>query len=359
MLTTYYTYRALAGEWNVLLSDKLVAGAYSSGKNELVIHFTDETAIVFGYHGRLRYLFRSERSSKPRRNVVALLPSVEGLRISGVEIAHRDRIMTLRCGKTVDLVFLLFGARPNVMVTRDGEVVDAFKFRQRLVGGNAPVGQPARETVTADELASFAGNGDVSNRKAVATAFRLMDATLASEVVLRCGLDPEGSFKEVDAELLFGSAQEVVGLLVGSPKPRIYWRDGVAETFSLIELSAMAEFEEETFDTVDLAVSVFCRRRLAQGRLSERRDPVLRAVDDALQRAERRTRELAERLSRPSRADAYERWGHLLMASGRGDASGMTTITLDDMFEGSGEIEIPLKEDLSVIENAQDYYGRA
>ena len=67
---------------------------------------------------------------------------------------------------------------------------------------------------------------------------------------------------------------------------------------------------------------------------------------------------LAE-LAKPSRADRYEQWGHLLMAQGESAVMGRHEITLSNMMGDGEPITIPLDPSSSLIENAERYYAKA
>jgi predicted ribosome quality control (RQC) complex YloA/Tae2 family protein len=71
---------------------------------------------------------------------------------------------------------------------------------------------------------------------------------------------------------------------------------------------------------------------------------------------------MLEELSHESRADRYERWGHLLMATPDVPADA-DRVTLPDLFAGEDagapSVTIPLDPGRSAVENAQRYYDRA
>jgi predicted ribosome quality control (RQC) complex YloA/Tae2 family protein len=68
---------------------------------------------------------------------------------------------------------------------------------------------------------------------------------------------------------------------------------------------------------------------------------------------------MTSEMNRESRADSYERFGHILMALQTSVPSGVESVTLDDVVSGSGTISIPLKKRLSAVQNAELYYERA
>src|SRR5690606_38710176 len=121
------------------------------------------------------------------------------------------------------------------------------------------------------------------------------------------------------------------------------------------------DYREEIFDTVDAAVRVFVRRSLAQRRFRERYEPLEAALEAAAAHARDSAERMLEELSHESRADRYERWGHLLMAAPSAVAPGADAATLPDLFAGDGAatVTIPLDPARSAVENAQQYYDRA
>src|SRR5690606_17915737 len=75
-----------------------------------------------------------------------------------------------------------------------------------------------------------------------------------------------------------------------------------------------AGWRAEPFETVDEAVRVFARRLLAQRRFDALYRPLEAALAAAHRKRARSAEAMLEELEKPSRADRYEAWGHLLMA---------------------------------------------
>ncbi|MBT8400390.1 MAG: NFACT family protein, partial [Rhodothermia bacterium] len=302
MLTTFYSYRELAHEWNSMLTGMAVNGAYSSGKNELAIEISDGSRLVFGARGSFRYLFRSERTGRPRKNVTDLLSAVHGMSIGGVGIADRDRLIRIEGAGSRAIVLVLYGSQPNVLAIRDGVVEDAFKSVSRWVGKSEPDSRAAEQATTVAEFVARTAGGSVTNRKAVSRAFPLFDKELVAEVFYRCGLDPNAVFETESAQRLYEAGSGICGQIEEDATPRIYWEADQPAAFSLIELQSRGSCREEAFDTTDGAVSVYCRSRLAALRYSERLNPLLQSVADAAARAKKRKTELEVHLERESRA---------------------------------------------------------
>jgi predicted ribosome quality control (RQC) complex YloA/Tae2 family protein len=128
--------------------------------------------------------------------------------------------------------------------------------------------------------------------------------------------------------------------------------------FSLAALTHLSSPPVETFDTVDAGVRIATRQRAGRRRLEELQQPLEKALERALSRAERRVRDLERASASESRADDYERWGHLLMANPTASVTS-DRLTLPDILGDGKDVEIPVKEGLGVIENAERFYERA
>ncbi|MDX1741248.1 MAG: NFACT family protein, partial [Rhodothermales bacterium] len=360
MLNTYYTYRALVEEWNEMLAGDSVAAVYSSRRREITVELASGSAIVFGVRKSFRYLFRSERTGRPRRNVAALMEEVAGARVLGVRMADRDRVLSIDLAGDLELRYFLFGSRPNVLLLREGQLVDAHKGARDLHDKPVPASRPAYQVTDATEFLSRARNATTAVR-AVTSGFPLFDSVLARETLFRAGVEAQSSVEEAleSAAALFETAREIEKELETPEVCRAYLSEGGEITFSLTSLEHLAGSQATEFESVDSALNTCSRMMLRRMQYEEEIGPVRSTLDDRLQKAERRLREVTEHLERTSRADELERMGHLLMASGRGSEVGLESISVSDHFRDGETTEIRLDSALSVVENAQQYYDRA
>ena len=254
----------------------------------------------------------------------------------------------------------LFGSRANVFLVEEGKIVDAFKNAEELAGGSPP---KPRAAPRADTWEAFRDRWQ-ENRNTVSQALSytllLFDRTLGREVLHRANVADKSPEDCTDQELrrLFRASQEVEKAL-RSPHPHIYWDGRRPEKFSLIELGHR-DGEGEAFEDLNKAVRVFVRSSLATRHFHALYDPLEKAITRAKERLERSVEHMAEELSQASRAEEYEKWGHLLMASASSIEDGREEVELDDLFSDEAErVTIPLDPALSAIENAEEYYDRS
>src|SRR5690606_38298382 len=117
-------------------------------------------------------------------------------------------------------------------------------------------------------------------------------------------------------------------------KPIIYWDEHKPRLFSLIELSSSEGLRAERFSSVDEAVRIFVRRTLVRRRFMSEYEPLKRALVQTAMHHRRAADRMSDEIARPSRADPYERWGHLLMAQAHQVPPGANDVEVDDLFAG-------------------------
>ncbi len=367
MITNYYTFKALAAAWAADLIGGAVGDAFSQVRDELTLAFAKpEQAWMLRLSVRapFHYLFRSEGYSKARRNVATLFEEAFDRRVTAVRLAERDRVLFIELDDGWAFQLLLFGPRANVfLIDETAHIVAAFQGDAEWSGQPAPAPRPAPRVEVFEDFATRWRTNRKTTEQALASALPLFDRALAAEVMHRAGVEEKepAAVTEAEQQTLFEAAHTIREALE-NPSPRIYWQGRFADAFSLIELrhwGAEAEGREEKFETVDEAVRVFVRRSLAQRRFRASYEPLEKALAESEQHYRQSAERMLEELSRESRADRYERWGHLLMATPGAARPGAEEVTLPDLFEEGAETTIPLDPRLRAVENAQHYYDRA
>ena len=364
MVNTFYTLHALAREWTADLAGCVVGDVFSQARGELTIALTDsdhEWMLRVSTQAPFYFVFRSAGYNKARRNVATLFEDAFDRRVEAVRTAARDRMLFLDLDDGSRFQIVLFGPRANVfLVDGDGRIAEAFQSDAESKGQPAPTPRPAPSVETVDAFETRWRNDRKKTVQAVTAALPLFDRTLAAEVMHRAAVacDAPGECSDADRRALFDAAVALRRELE-NPTPRIYWRGRFAEVLALASLHHLADLREERFETVDEAVGVFVRRTLGQRRFRAAYDPLEKALAKAHADLHRRTERMLDELARESRADRYERWGHLLMASAATVPPRADEASLPDLFADHALVTIPLDPAQSAVENAQRYYAKA
>jgi len=364
MIANYYTLKALVDAWAPDLIGCVVEDAFSQVRDELTLALTGvETTwmLNLSVQAPLHFIFRNAGYSKARRNVATLFEDAFGKAVTGLRLAERDRMLYLDLEGGGGFQLMLFGSRANVFLTGpDGRVREAFQADTDWSGQPPPEAHPAPIVYTFEAFEARWRTNRKTVEQAVAAALPLFDRTLAAEAAHRAGITAENpaACTSADRAALFAAAT-LLREELSAPQPRLYWRDRFAEAFGLVPLQHLSDLREEAFDGVDDAVRVYVRRLLGQRRFRARYEPLEKALADAQAHHARAAEQMLEQLSNESRADRYERWGHLLMAALTTVPPAIDTVTLPDLFADNTPVEIPLDPLRSAVANAQRYYEKA
>lgn len=367
MLLTYYTLRALAAEWDTQIADATVRAAYSQRKGELSLALghsesAPSTIVVVARSDR-RLLFRNPGEGRRRRNTVSIFEKIRGWSVRGVRCAERDRVLFIDLERDHLLQIALFGPRPNVWLV-DGQsnvVVDSFLAPARWLGAPPPATRPAPDLRRFEDFAARLPESG-SPVRALSRAVPLFDASLAQETLHRAGVrvSEVAALSVSERRKLYEEALSLEAEIAGGA-PRIYWRGNRPEALSLVRFFHLEEAgcTDETFAAVDEAVAEFSRRTLKYERFDRQYIPLETSLRRATERLERSAERMLAELQAPSRADDYERFGHLLMALAADIGTGHEGLSLPDITRDGAPLDIPLDPSLTAIENAQRYYERA
>ena len=364
VVNNYYTLRALVREWRDDLVGCAVVDVFSQVKNELSVGLAGAEAdwmVRCSVQRPLLYLFRTEGVHKARRNVATLFESAHGHRVTGVRIAERDRLVSLDLDDGRRFLWQMFGAKANVfLVAADDTIESAFQASDKHAGTEAPDPYPAPMPDTWDAFEDRWRTNRNTTRQALQSTVALFGADLARETIHRAGVTTESpaDCSEAERHALFDASMNLRTDL-NDPEPVIYGTGQFPDAFSLLPLEHRAGDAAERFETVDAAVSSFVRRKLAEQHYHRLYDPLEEALSHAAEHYRRSAEQMMDELSSESRADRYERWGHLLMAQQDAVDPGAEEVTLPDLFEEGDPVTIPLDEAKSAVENAEHYYARA
>jgi len=364
VVNSYFTLRALVREWKEDLVGCTLEDAFSQVKNELSLALVgnEDAWVLKSSTQRPRlYIFRTDGIAKARRNVATLFEDAFGKKAVSLRIADRDRVVSLDLADGSRVLWQLFGARANVFyVAPDDTIIEAFQGDEMHAGTAAPTPRPAPMPDTFDAFDERWPNNRNKTRQAVQSAVPLFGKLLARETLHRAGVQtavPENCTED-ERRALFEAAMALCNDLE-SPAPILYGTGPFPDAVSLIPLRHRADEPAERVDTVDTAVRDYVRRMLAEQHFHRLYDPLKEALEDAVEHYRTSADRMADELSNESRAERYERWGHLLMAQQDQVSEGADEAEVSNLFEDGAPVRIPLDPAKTPVENAEHYYRRA
>ena len=362
MLRSYFTLYHIALELHERLAGGYLFEIHSQQKNEVMLAFVTPD----GRHEQLVVTVRSphfslhmqEGLNRKRRNTAGLMKEVYERQVTGVAISPADRQISFELDDGHAIVLRMFSAETNVLLVRDGKVVETFKEGRKLE--NTPFEETSTDVAFFTALEALANDAELFARKLHETgedepldrrlliALSGFDRKLVRRLLNMAEGDAPEQLHQVFVALFYDLA---------SPAPCVIERPGEAPRFSLFEPLDDAPFTP--FESVLDAMNLYSRKMYRHLRQQERATAMRRELTAKIGKIKKELAS-ADKQEPEAIAQRCETFGHLLTGViGTTEPSG-DSITVPNLFDpGSADVTIPLKPKLNLQENAAWYFTQA
>ena len=400
-MNNFYTLLHLCGEFNRKCEGMKFISSYSPFRSvwEMAMQRVDGDGmrLVFSAHPSETAIFTRKERPHRQKNVTFFFEDLEGRQIRSFEMVGQDRFIRCRFDGDDHLLFQVFGNHPNVFLVRDGIIVESFKGGESHVGERAPEPRTAttREGMATASLGTTASVGTTASLGT--TALPVDPASVKKQIIHFAPSFPREHIPELirqhhlttlTSESIHKLVSRWIEQLSHQPEFRVLsnghlcllssenlhdtndvqeteesWKNN--ETGETGETSALPAGQKPvqkvfSFDTCDEAVR-FCYDRMSgRRRLEKRKMSLLERIEPAIHKVELKMAHIKDPEKTLERAQRYEQCGHLLMANAhRHVEHGSESITVQDFYDGGAAVDIPIKPNRSIAENAELYYGKA
>lgn len=344
-MNNYYTLTYLNQELNEKIGTAVFQFSISPHKDVLELYIANTSQryrMVFSTNPAEIALFLDGYRPPKKQNVIYFFEQLADKKIHKIQLAHYDRLMTIAFEDGRKLLFKLFSGSPNAFLIDDELIIDAFKNPDEFIGTAPP--QP------------FSPNfkTEVSPRKSAKnqmTGFNpLLPRNLLPALIEQYNVD-EMTVDEVQA-----FTRWLTYLLEIKPYPRVL----ESGELCLWSEKVLSQPSDRTFETVNEAVLHAYRNSVHLRRLHNKKQQVKQLLERTVTKKETLLDQLQQADKSLQRADEYEKYAHLLMAHAHETIQpGTEEIEVNDLYEQNQSIAIPLKEGLSIADNAERYYKKA
>lgn len=363
MLTNYHTLQYISSTLAARLAGNAILEAFSQEKDRLVVRFEAmNDALVISCERDFNTLWLKPNFARARTNSTDVLRAAVGSRVNGVAMHPVDRVVmfALDTGHRLDACF--FGAKANVLlVDGTGQVLDAFKHAKQLVGTRVEYrsGDLVYDVEALRTRLATSQNATVNS--VVREVFPSLGSTLVKELLHRASVPSTKHASSVTDDDLLAIQHALASLLsdLAAPAPRVYIHEegedaGRPALFSLISLSHLSKTKEKMMGDIHEAIRFFISSSTVRSALEEQRRALAAKLEHKMSKARRTVEALEREVVEAARADAYQRFGDLLMTNlhriRRGD---------EQLNIAEAQLVIPLQKSLSPVQNAQRYYEKA
>lgn len=344
-MNNYYTLIYLNRELKEKITGCFFNFAISPHKDVLEIYLNkgeDRYRLIFSANPNETAVFLDRHRSPKKSNVTDFFTKLEGQQITGIRLADKDRLMYVDFEEDFTLQFKLFSNNPNAFLLQDDTIMDAFKSPESVKDKTPPkphAPEPA-ESVSAE----------AKPKNQMTRLNPLLPRNLIPYLIEEYEVD------KMDVDEVVSFTNEITRALLEDPHPRVLKTGDVC----LWSEDWLPVPTDRHSDTVNEAVRHAYRNAVHLRRLENKKQALRQLLDRISSKKEAQLEQLKDADKSLERADEYEKFGHLLMANAHKSVDyGTESLEVNDFYEGDRLIEIPLKEDLSIAENAQYYYEKA
>lgn len=348
MLRNYFTLQHITQELQALVGsvvyecftqerDTLVLQAYN-GKNEFCLHFSADT--------RLGSIFLRKSFARAKSNSMDLFPKIIGQTILQITQIENQRIVRFKF-PDFNLFFVLFGgSRNNAFLTnRNNEIVASFKSPKKYIGTNFQIAKETNFASADRNIFDF-----LSKDKFLGKYYA---GLLLSEIGLSTTLRL-GELTETEKQRLETAVDKFTTKLQSAECFELYFINN--EYFlSLIPLNEGRLIRK--YNSISGSAFDFYVKSVKLQSLKERYEGARKLIESKLKYLRGMQESLRQSKSVVETQRLYKLYGDILVSQPNGKQKGLSILKTFDF--DSNPVEIPLKSELTLLENSQMYYEKA
>jgi predicted ribosome quality control (RQC) complex YloA/Tae2 family protein len=332
-----------------------VVDCFTQDKNSILIQFSDGKNNYY-----LQYLIKDaspiilvrDNFSRARKNTVNLFEDLISESLQNISIHKNNRIIELKFINSIMYIMIFSGSNSNVILTKsDGVIIDSFKKKKELLLTQINLPEP--------NLRDFKGfSSGTSIYESLAKCELLLGKYYAKELLFRLKIPSEKLIRDYSAKELkdiFDAGQKLRNECIDSNSFYIYnSKDGLL--LSLIELFHL-DCNYQTFSNINSAILY----KLINNFKTTSFNQSFKELSNKLIKSKERLINNISRIKDEElifeRAEKYKLYAEILMSYPNLKQKKAKNIKLLDYQ--SNEVEIPLDENLSIIENANRYFSKS
>lgn len=345
-MNNYYVLKHLTLELQNTILHKVFKFSISPHKDVWSAYINEADSLLrltFSSHPTETALFIEDYRPPKKTNVTTFFSSLNGLKIVDIHISDNDRFITLYFDNDHQLLFQLFGSKPNIFLIQDNIILESFKNPDHFTGKKPPLPRHAPTEV------KIVKEG-LSTKKTITLINPKFPRHLIPLVIKKYDLNHKNTSE------IHRIIDSLTVLMETNPEFRVLFNGNLC----LIPEKKFPTDNLKTFKDVNSAIKFTYYNTSAERRFNAKIEKIKPAIRKKLNTLENLIRQLSQADKSLERAEQYEQFGHILMANAHQNHSGdQEVIQLPDYYNDNRLINIPIKPSLSLAENAERYYDKS
>ncbi|TVR16140.1 MAG: DUF814 domain-containing protein [Balneolaceae bacterium] len=345
-MNNYYALIYLTEELKTNCLDRAFEFSISPHKNVwegYLANDTDTIRLVFSANPGETALFTDRYKAAKKSNTIRFFERIEAHIITDIVLAESDRFITLYFGTEYSLIFQLFGNRPNIFLVKNNLIIDAFKQPDVHTGKPAP--EPRKPS---------------SKKKPLKQGLSPKNAIIKTNPKFPRHLIPllieEYELEKKSTGEIASLTEKCTTVMTEKPQFRVLSTGNLC----LLPFDILSAENKKVFAKINDAVRFAYYNTSRERRLTERLQSIKPRLESAIKKTERTIQQLENADIALERAEMYEQYGHLLMAKAHiKPDNGTEFLEVENFYDANKPVRIPIKPELTVAENAQNYYDKS
>lgn len=349
MLDNFYLLKEVSSLLQKEISGYLVKDIFTQEKDKLVLHLSNticDKFLEFSCSDKLSFIILREDYKKARRNVLSLMPGLYEQTITGVNIFNNDRIIKFKLTGGIDLYFVFFRQKNNLLVVTGGKIIDAFRNKKEFIG------TMLNEFIERKKEHKSKNHGDI--KYYFRSEFRTYGILPMNEFLFlnnlkgteECSIEIKRSLEkfinEYEEKLL---------------KPDyILYSDGKNQYPALARFEHLKDYESKVYGDINDMIQAYLKIFYSMHSGEELRKSVINSKENHLKTTEKKYKSLFQQLENAGNADLLKKYGDIILSNLHITKKGDDKIIIEG--DADNEITVALKRELSPAENAALYYEK-
>lgn len=344
----YFVLNRITVELKPLIQGGKIISIFTQEKNKLIVVFSLEGKEVYleiCVNSGSPYLILKQNYSRAKKNTFELFRSLLNSNITGIFIADNDRIITIATTSGT-LFFTIRGKFTNVFVIDIKEGIEAFLKidEEKLIS-------------TKEELLSKIYIDDFhdleiidENKELNIESFQkkhpIVSKDIIQEVKSRSG-DELSNLKKVIGEIFHSNPAvllDIINYKISISFDRFYCNQELVST---------------NFGSIVEAFDYYLSKKDYLDEKNRKVKRIEKHLERQLKKISSKINDLRGLLDRGSKEEEYKKIGNLLLINLHHIKSGMSEITLEDIYQDNTDIKVKLNAKLSAKENADWYFSKS
>ncbi|MDQ3022223.1 MAG: NFACT RNA binding domain-containing protein [Bacteroidota bacterium] len=353
MLNNYFTIREVANYLNENISGYSIDEIYTQEKNKLFINIINEgkkdsKVLEYSIEKGMIYLVLKGNYSKAKKNFANLLEEVYGKQILNIALYNDDRAIVFKLQDEHEIIFTFFSNKANTFIVKDLIVINSFKDKDDYYQKNISEVFPIRaKTISGD-------NTDFTIEKYFKQDHRTYGDIFLKEILFRKKLNGKelisSESKAVIEKELFNINDELK-----NPKYYLYNRE-TEFIFSLIQLKHLQGYTLREFENIISLTTEYLRSKFREGKIISIKQNKSDEHNKTISNLKKKIQSLNVQLGHCEDSESLKSFGNAILQNLQLIKKGDKKYLHETVEEQ--KIEIKLKDNLTPVENAQNYFDK-